>query len=153
VAFLLYFENMEECMYTLKTGSGFDSAHFLKGYNGKCSNIHGHHWRVEIVVGKIDLNTDEQTRGMVVDFSDLKKDLRELTDGLDHSLIIEKGSLKDSTLFALRDEGFRVVEIDVRPTAENFAKYFYELMSEKGYKVLEATVYETRENCASYRAD
>ena len=61
-------------MYTLKTGSGFDSAHFLKGYNGKCSNIHGHHWRVEIVVGKIDLNTDEQTRGMVVDFSDLKKD-------------------------------------------------------------------------------
>ena len=140
-------------MYTLKTGAGFDSAHFLKGYNGKCSNIHGHHWSVEIVVGSESLNTDDRTRGMVVDFAELKKDLREFTDNLDHSLIIEKGSLKDKTLEALKEEDFRIVELDMRPTAENCAKYFYDLMTDKGYKVVEATVYETRRNCASYRED
>ncbi len=140
-------------MYTLKTASGFDSAHFLKGYNGKCSNIHGHHWSVEIIVGSDILNEDEQTRGMIVDFSQLKKDLRELTDELDHSLIIEKGSLKEKTMEALKEEDFRIVELNIRPTAENLAKYFYELMSGKGYRVIESTVYETRKNCASYRAD
>lgn len=140
-------------MYTLKTASGFDSAHFLKGYNGKCSNIHGHHWSVEIIVGSDILNEDEQTRGMIVDFSQLKKDLRELTDALDHSLIIEKGSLKEKTMEALKEEDFRIVELDIRPTAENLARYFYELMSGRGYRVIEATVYETRKNCASYRAD
>ena len=140
-------------MYTLKTASGFDSAHFLKGYNGKCSNIHGHHWSVEIIVGSDVLNEDEQTRGMIVDFSQLKKDLRELTDELDHSLIIEKGSLKEKTMEALKEEEFRIVELNIRPTAENLAKYFFELMSSKGYRVIESTVYETRKNCASYRAD
>ena len=34
-------------MYRLKTSAAFDSAHFLKGYNGKCANIHGHHWVIE----------------------------------------------------------------------------------------------------------
>ncbi|MBQ7708281.1 MAG: 6-carboxytetrahydropterin synthase QueD [Lachnospiraceae bacterium] len=140
-------------MYTLKVGSGFDSAHFLKGYEGKCSNIHGHHWSVEVIVGSDTLSDDKQTRGMIVDFSDLKKDLRELTDNLDHSLIIEKGSLKEKTLEALKEENFRIVELDIRPTAENLSRYFYELMSKKGYKVIEATVYETRKNCASYRED
>ena len=90
---------------------------------------------------------------MVVDFAELKKDLREFTDNLDHGLIIEKGSLKDKTLEALKEEDFRIVELDMRPTAENFAKYFYDLMTDKGYKVVEATVYETRRNCASYRED
>ena len=140
-------------MYTLKTRSGFDSAHFLKGYDGKCSNIHGHHWSVEIIVGSDVLSSDEQTRGMVVDFSELKKDLREITDGLDHSLIIEKGSLKDKTMDALKEENFKIVELDMRPTAENFAKYFYDLMNDKGYKVIESVVYETKNNCAGYRRD
>ena len=140
-------------MYTLKTRSGFDSAHFLKGYDGKCSNIHGHHWSVEIIVGSDVLSSDEQTRGMVVDFSELKKDLREITDGLDHSLIIEKGSLKDKTMEALKEENFKIVELDMRPTAENFAKYFYDLMSDKGYKVIESVVYETKNNCAGCRQD
>ncbi|MBQ9277605.1 MAG: 6-carboxytetrahydropterin synthase QueD [Lachnospiraceae bacterium] len=140
-------------MYTLKTRSGFDSAHFLKGYDGKCSNIHGHHWSVEIIVGSDVLSSDEQTRGMVVDFSELKKDLREITDGLDHSLIIEKGSLKDKTMEALKEENFKIVELDMRPTAENFAKYFYDLMNDKGYKVIESVVYETKNNCAGYRRD
>lgn len=137
-------------MYTLKTEQSFDSAHFLAGYEGKCRNIHGHRWRVIIEIQGDELVQDGEKRGMLVDFGDLKSDLKKLADDLDHSLIIESGSLRDATLKALRDERFRIIEFPFRPTAENFAKYFYDCMSRLGYIVCEALVYETPNNCASY---
>ena len=137
-------------MYKLKTKASFDSAHFLKDYEGKCSNIHGHRWTVEIEVGAETLEHDTQNRGMVVDFSNLKKDLRELADHFDHSLIMETGSLKQATEDALLAENLRIVKVDFRPTAENFAKYIYDEMTSRGYKVIEASVYETPNNVASY---
>ena len=137
-------------MYTLKTGASFDSAHFLKGYEGKCSNIHGHRWTVEIEVAREQLDTDGQCRGMIVDFSTLKSDIGALVDYLDHSLIIEEGSLKAKTMEALSEENFRIIQVDFRPTAENFAKYFYDMMTEKRYNVARSTVYETPNNCATY---
>lgn len=137
-------------MYTLKTEQSFDSAHFLADYVGKCRNIHGHRWRVIIEIQGDALLTSGEKRGMLVDFGDLKNDLKKLADELDHSLIIESGSLKDATMEALRDEEFRIVEFPFRPTAENFAKYFYDRMIGLGYRVREAVVYETPNNCASY---
>ena len=47
-------------MYTIKTEASFDSAHFLKGYQGKCSNLHGHRWRVVVEVQSEELKEDEQ---------------------------------------------------------------------------------------------
>ena len=58
-------------MYYLKTESSFDSAHFLKGYAGKCRNLHGHRWRVVVEIAADQLKDEGQTRGMLVDFSDL----------------------------------------------------------------------------------
>lgn len=137
-------------MYKLKTKASFDSAHFLKDYDGKCSNIHGHRWTVEIEVGAETLESDTQNRGMVVDFSNLKKDLKEIADYFDHSLIMETGSLRQATEDALLAENLRIVKVDFRPTAENFAKYIYDEMAGRGYKVIEASVYETPNNVASY---
>lgn len=137
-------------MYTLQTNASFDSAHFLKGYEGKCSNLHGHRWRVEITVASEELSADSQIRGMVVDFKTLKDDLNELCNNLDHCFIIEHGSLKDKTLEALHEEGFRIVEMGFRPTAENLAEYFYGEMEDKGYQVILAKVFETPNNCAGY---
>ncbi len=137
-------------MYSLKTEHSFDSAHFLKGYNGKCSNIHGHRWRVIIEVMDSRVGDDGQTRGMIVDFATLKEEVRKEADALDHCLIIEKGTLKQNTYEALKEEGFSMIEMPFRPTAENFAKYFYDLFIEKGYNVRCATVYETPNNCATY---
>ena len=137
-------------MYKLKTKASFDSAHFLKDYEGKCSNIHGHRWTVEIEVGAETLEHDTQNRGMVVDFSNLKKDLREIADYFDHSLIMETGSLRQATEDTLIAENLRIVKVDFRPTAENFAKYIYDEMTSRGYKVIEASVYETPNNVASY---
>lgn len=137
-------------MYILKTEAAFDSAHFLSGYSGKCSNLHGHRWKIEIEIESEKLVENGQCRGMIVDFGDLKNDLKNLADSLDHAFIYEKGSLKETTITALRDENFRLIEVDFRPTAENFSKYFYDIMTQKGYSVRTLTVYETPNNCASY---
>lgn len=137
-------------MYILKTEAAFDSAHFLSGYNGKCSNLHGHRWKIEIEISSEKLVENGQCRGMIVDFGDLKSDLKALADSFDHAFIYEKGSLKSETVAALNSENFRLIEVDFRPTAENFAEYFYNVMQGKGYNVKTLTVYETPNNCASY---
>ncbi len=137
-------------MYVIKVEHSFDSAHFLSGYSGKCSNIHGHRWKVEVEVFNQELVKDGQNKGMVIDFAYLKNDLKETLDYYDHSFIIEAGSLKKSTLECLLDEGFRILEVEFRPTAENFSCFFYNIMQRKGYQVRRVTVYETPTNSASY---
>ena len=137
-------------MYTLKTSASFDSAHFLAGYKGKCSNLHGHRWTIEVYVSSEELVLTGEKRGMLIDFSDLKTAVRTLADGLDHSLLYEKGSLKTTTEQALRDEGFRLIPLEFRPTAENFAKAFFDELADDGLKVKKVVVYETPDNCASY---
>lgn len=137
-------------MYYLKTEASFDSAHFLADYQGKCHNIHGHRWNVEVCVCGEQLAQDAQQRGMLVDFAQLKTDLRALAEQFDHALIYEAGSLRPATLEALRAEDFSLIEVPFRPTAEQFAREFYDRMTALGYQVHEATVYETPTNCASY---
>ena len=137
-------------MYQLTTEHSFDSAHFLAGYDGKCGNLHGHRWRVLLTVQSETLREDQQQKGMCVDFAELKKDLRTELDALDHVLIIEQGSLRESTMKALQEEKFQVVEMPFRPTAENFARYFYELFTLKGYPGAKVEVYETPNNSAVY---
>lgn len=137
-------------MYTLQTNASFDSAHFLKGYEGKCSNIHGHRWQVEVTVASEDVEAEGPIRGMIVDFKTLKEDLKSLADAFDHKLIIEEGSLRDTTKEALKEEGFAMVELPFRPTAEQLAEYFYDKMEEKNYQVVLVKVYETPNNCAGY---
>lgn len=141
----------EDNMYCLETKASFDAAHFLYGYEGKCRNIHGHRWQIVIQIGQEELETQGQCKGMIVDFGQLKKDVKAIAQEFDHVLIIEKGTLKPATYAALQDEDFSMVEVDFRPTAENFAKYFYDRVRKQGYQVLCATVYETPNNCASYR--
>ncbi len=134
-------------MYIVKTEDSFDSAHFLARYNGKCRNIHGHRWRVVIEIAGENLDD-----GMVVDFTDIKAALKALTDNLDHSLVMEKDTLKPQTCECLVDEGFRIMIMDFRPTAENFAKYFFDEIKNKGFNIRAAEVYETPNNCARYEA-
>lgn len=140
-------------MYTLVSEHSFDAAHFLHGYNGKCSNIHGHRWRVVVEIYSESLKTDHHTRGMVVDFDELKDTVKNAVDIFDHSLIIEKDTLMPKTLEALTEEGIRMIELEFRTTAENFAKYFYDVISDRGYKVKRVSVYETPNNCATYCED
>lgn len=129
-------------MHLITSESSFDAAHFLTNYEGKCKNIHGHRWRVVVTI------KGELTNGMLVDFGDFKKDIKDLCDYFDHSFIVEKGSL-DNQLFDLLNKQFVLRVVEFRTTAENFSKYIFEEMSKK-YSVKEVCVYETPNNCARY---
>lgn len=140
-------------MYYLKTSASFDSAHFLSGYDGKCKNIHGHRWVIEVKIQGQELKNSGTEKGMLTDFGNLKKIVRDLAENFDHAFIYEKNSLKPATVQALKDEDFHLIEVPFRPTAENFAHYFYDILSGGGFELADVTVYETPDNCAVYRRD
>lgn len=137
-------------MYGLKTESCFDAAHFLTDYHGKCENLHGHRWRVVAYLSQDELQKEGTMKDMVIDFGDFKKVLRDLTEELDHSFIVEEGSLMPETLELLKKEGFELSMMPFRTTAENLAKYFCDKMVEQGLPVSQVDVYETPNNCAIY---
>lgn len=139
-----------KCMFILKAEAEFDAAHFLKGYEGKCANIHGHRWRVILEVSSESLEADGPYEGMVVDFGVIKSDLKKAVDRYDHVLIYQEGSLSPLFLEALEAEGFDTKAVDFRPTAEAFAYHFYQVLSVKAYTVKRVSVYETPTNCAVY---
>lgn len=72
-------------MYVLTIEDHFASAHQLRGYRGKCENIHGHNWRVVLNVQGDKLNDI----GLLIDFHDLKSILKKITNSLDHKNINE----------------------------------------------------------------
>ena len=146
----LHFFRKRRYMYYLKTSACFDSAHFLHGYNGKCANIHGHHWVVEVKISGGKLQENGEKRGMLLDFGDFKHTVKELAESFDHTLIYEKNTLKPATLSALEEEGFSLLETNFRPTAENFAAHIYAELCKKGLPVFSVTVNESPENCAVY---
>ncbi len=114
--------------YTLGISGHFDSAHFLKNYNGACANLHGHTWKVDILVSSEKL--DEI--GMAIDFKILKKMLNTILDKYDHHLI------NDIKPFD-----------NINPTAENLSREIYiELKSKiskeyKNAKLESVTVWES----------
>ncbi len=137
-------------MYTIRTEASFDAAHFLSGYEGKCSNLHGHRWRVVAEIAAEALSEEGQTRGMVTDFGEVKRVLHELADIYDHTFLYERGTLRETTIRALSEEGFSLCELPFRPTAENLAKRFYDRLEERGFAVRAVEVFETPGNSAVY---
>lgn len=107
-------------------------AHRLMGHPGKCNNLHGHNYRVRIRICRSSDCMDES--GMVVDFGDMKKEvLKFLDDNFDHTTILEKG---DPLIPAILQSGIHcpiertsVIPVPFRPTAENIAKCFYDLIN------------------------
>ncbi len=122
-------------MFELKVKSKFSSAHFLREYNGKCENLHGHNWKVEVVICGNDLNNI----GLLVDFKELKEKLNHILNELDHYLLNEK-------------EFF----IKLNPSCENISFYIYKKLNESlslnnnRVKVKRVNVWETDDSCASY---
>ena len=138
-------------MYGLKTEAAFDSAHFLADYYGKCENLHGHHWRVVVELAQEELQTEGTMRDMVLDFGVFKKAVRALAEELDHTFLVEEGSLKPATIEALEGEGFTLTILPFRTTAENLARYFFDRLEADGFPVAQVEVDETPNNRAFYR--
>ncbi|MDP1852741.1 MAG: 6-carboxytetrahydropterin synthase QueD [Candidatus Omnitrophota bacterium] len=116
-------------MYNIKIEAVFSAAHNLKGYKGKCEELHGHNWKVEVAAQKKNLDKI----GMVLDFKYLKMVVNEILDGLDHKY------LNKISCFS-----------KVNPTSENIAKYVYRKLKPKISIVKSVTVWESENSSATY---
>lgn len=139
-------------MFILKNEVQFDTAHYLSGYQGKCSNIHGHRYRLVVEFASDTLHADGQCRGMVADFSDVKTMLRDLAAQYDHKLLIEDnedGRVVAEQLCTLPNQ-FAIVMVSYRPTAEEMSRAIYQQIKYAGYPVYSVELYETPTNSCKY---
>ena len=123
-------------MFEVSVEETFSSGHALRGYKGKCENVHGHNYRVKVTLAVPQLDSV----GLLADFTALKRVLRGIIAVLDHQF------LNDLEPFAT-----------VNPSAENLAKYFYDEMQRQltalpaGADITEVTLWETDTASAQYR--
>lgn len=120
-------------MYKLKIITGFDAAHQLKGYKGKCENIHGHNWKVEVEVISEKLNEI----GIALDFKELKKNVDEVISQLDHTFLNQIPPFTQ-----------------INPSSENIARWIYMSLKDKlnttPVKLYSVTVWESDYASATY---
>lgn len=139
----------------------WDMAHMLEGHLGLCINVHGHTYKMHVTVESRNpegVMTAGPATGMVCDFKDLKTVVNELIVApLDHAFMYNIHSddvVERRVAQILVESNRKTVPVDYRPTAENMAKSFYELLdgafAAKPYRVVEITVWETPTSFARY---
>lgn len=121
-------------MYELTVESAFEAAHLIKNYPGKCANLHGHNWIVEVIVQGEKLNE----LGILVDFKILKEKLNQILAELDHKY------LNELEIFA-----------EQNPTAENLAKEIFDEFSmadifNDDTKLKAVKIQESPKSCVTY---
>jgi 6-pyruvoyltetrahydropterin/6-carboxytetrahydropterin synthase len=123
-------------MFEVSVEQTFAAGHALRNYKGKCENVHGHNFRVQVTIQGDRLDDT----GMLVDFIDVKTLMRSVIERLDHQFLNEVAPFDEKN-----------------PSAENIAEYFHERMS-VGLKdtpvpvrITEVKVWETDIQSASYR--
>ena len=120
-------------MYELMIELQFSAAHQLREYKGKCENLHGHNWRVQVTVSSDKLNDI----GIVVDFHELKEMTNEVISTLDHSFLNE--------VFPFTEKN---------PSSENIAKWIFESVKkkigERECNLSSVTVWENETASATY---
>jgi len=123
-------------MYEVTVESGFSSGHYLRNYQGKCENPHGHNYKVRLTLRGSSLDAT----GLLLDFKLLKQVMRPVIDRIDHQM------LNDLEPF-----------IELNPSAENIARHIFDqtakqlLPSPNGAGIASITVWETDMTAATYR--
>ncbi len=136
-------------MLTVSRECTFDAAHVLPDHSGKCSNLHGHTYRLVVEVAESDESAD-----MVIDFKDLKKITQEIIlDRFDHAFIYDERSPREADIARVVDKhDMKSIGLPFVTTAENMAKYFFEQLA--GHiNVTSIKLYETPSSCATYSTD
>ncbi len=132
-------------MFRVTREIDFCYGHRLLNYAGKCRYLHGHNGRAIITIEAESL--DE--RGMVLDFSDIKRVVSKwIDDNLDHRMILHRD---DPMVSILKQHGEPLYLLDTNPTAENIAKLIYDFTAEHGFPIVEAHLWETPNCFATYR--
>ncbi len=104
----------------------FETGHALYGYDGKCRNVHGHSYKLSVtVIGQPITDTTHVKLGMVIDFTDLKKIVKEeIVDKFDHATVFNKNTPHIELAKELTDRGHNVILADYQPTSENMVIAF-----------------------------
>ena len=142
-------------MFKVKSQIEFDMAHYLSGYNGKCSNLHGHRYKLIVSIKSETLHQEGQLKGMVDDFGNIKEKLKEIEDLFDHKLVIEsneEGLLLSEKLKELPNS-FDVLLVPYRPTAEEMSRDIFHKLKAMGLDVCEVELFETPTNSCTYTED
>jgi 6-pyruvoyltetrahydropterin/6-carboxytetrahydropterin synthase len=123
-------------MFEVSVEQTFAAGHALRNYKGKCENVHGHNFRVQVIIEGERLDDS----GLLVDFIDVKNLMRGVIDRLDHQFLNE------------------IAPFDIKnPSAENIAEYFHDQMAggltgtPVPIRIREVKVWETDIQSASYR--
>ena len=98
----------------------FETGHALYGYDGKCRNVHGHSYKLAVtVIGTPISDSTNVKYGMVIDFSDLKKIVKdEIVDVFDHATVFNKNTPHVELANELSTRGHSVLLVDYQPTSE-----------------------------------
>jgi len=120
-------------MYELKIVTQMACAHQLREFEGKCENLHGHNWKIEVFVSGEDL----EPNGILMDFKKIKTAAQTVIDSLDHKFLNEMDCFKE-----------------VNPSSENIARYIFQALgralNSKRVRVSRVTAWESDTACASY---
>ena len=120
-------------MYKVSIQTHFSAAHFLRNYKGKCENLHGHNWKVEVTVAT---ETLDET-GMAIDFTILKQKTNSIIKQLDHKYLNEIPQF-----------------LKINPSSENIAAYIFsklkEELSDTTVTLTEVSVWESDTSKSSY---
>ena len=98
----------------------FETGHALYGYDGKCKNVHGHSYKLSVtVLGTPLMDKSHVKYGMVIDFGDLKKIVKEeIVDPFDHAIVLNKTTPHRDLAEELIKREHRVILVDYQPTSE-----------------------------------
>lgn len=120
-------------MYEISVREHFDAAHALRGYQGRCENLHGHRFEVVVVLRAEALNEI----GIAYDFAELKRHLREVVGELDHRNLNETPPFDEQN-----------------PSSENLARHIYGEMAKRlagaPVRIARVEVWESPDACAAY---
>lgn len=138
-------------MFKIAKEFSFDMAHMLDGHDGKCKNLHGHTYTLQVEIAG-ELHTDGAKSRMVMDYSDLKAVVKQhILDKMDHAFIYDSTSEKEckvATLLQSLDS--KTFGIPARTTAEQMAKYIFDTLTTEGLPVSLIRLWETPTSYCEY---
>lgn len=111
----------------------FETGHALYGYDGKCKNVHGHSYRLDVTVIGTPISDNTNVKfGMVIDFGDLKKIVKdEIVDVFDHATVFNKNTPHVELAKELENRGHNVLLVNYQPTSEMMVIDFAEKIKKR----------------------
>ena len=130
----------------------FETGHALYGYDGKCRNVHGHSYKLSVtVIGEPITDSSHVKFGMVIDFSDLKKIIKEeIVDVFDHATVFNKNTPHVELAKELSDRGHSVLLVDYQPTSEMMVIDFAEKIKKRLPETIKLHALKLQETTTSF---